>query len=252
MRPTRYARHFAHELNAYIKSASHDLFDYDAKCVYYANKNALPGDCRPNNNDIFPFATLPVNLSKYRLDAHEHTTQTVRKHNPTPWLVNDDVEEEDDEVVETDHTGQFIVPLSNNVIRRNSDSEYSSFCEELTLSPKPPPECIVISSSSVEEGEVYNAPRRKTERKKHKHKSKSSRHRSHSSTRRTRHSSRSKKKSKRNSDEFESGNGLATTSRDSRSSSRKKKSRRKRSKSKQSKQKRSSSVSSAKCTDKSN
>ena len=182
LRPIRYAKHFVHELNAFSLSACHDLIEYDSKCVYYSDLNATKFPNKINNNKIFPFSSLPVNISKYRLlkspSYHVITEQSLprppRPANPFPRLTPDPSTSEPVVVDVNEARGSH----------SHSDSEFSSYCEELTPSPKPTPECIDLASSSSCSSLSSSSSRsrsRSRSRRKKKHKS-----RTHSSSSRAR------------------------------------------------------------------
>ena len=123
------AKHFRHELSSFAISASHDLIDYDAKCVYYPNLESVNN---VNNEDKMkiPFNNLPVNLSKYRLICKEIVeVEEVR-------LV--------EEVIEST-TPSSVVLIDN----QSSDTENSSYCEEIEPTPVKTPPLIYLSSSST-------------------------------------------------------------------------------------------------------
>lgn len=201
LRPIRYAKHFVHELNAFSLSACHDLIEYDSKCVYYSDLNATKFPNKINNNKIFPFSSLPVNISKYRLlkspSYHVITEQSLprppRPATPLPRLTPDP------------STSEPVVVDINEArgSHSQSDSEFSSYCEELTPSPKPTPECIDLASSSSCSSLSSNSSRsRSRSRRKKKHKSRTHSSRARASQSRSRSGSKSpsrkhKKKTKK-------------------------------------------------------
>ena len=162
IKPIRYARHFIHELVAFAKSTSNDLIDYDAKCVYYSNWQAIPlATSRKNEADLIPLRSLPVILDKYRLHSRSlsDVIEIADSAVPTTSRMANRSVTDNDELVDTE---------SNS-----SDSEHSSFCEELEVPAKPDPILIVLSSSENED-ECYSVRSTSTRRSENRASSKSS------------------------------------------------------------------------------
>ena len=163
IRPTRVARHFTHELHSYARSICHDLSDYDACVVYYTKTDFLSLEENELLNKPQPICALPVNLNKYRL--------TERKNNygllaPMPssrpnFSFFQNMAFAASMNMRLDHSP--VRPRSMVVNLRVltpprveddettlSDSDHSSFCEEVAPAPKKSPEYIVVSSSPSE------------------------------------------------------------------------------------------------------
>lgn len=169
LRPLKYGKHFQHELNAFAKSTITDLIDYDSKCVYYNDLEQMPktNESLAENPKIIPFNCLPVNLSKYRLLHRENTI---------------------DSYYEDFEASQTVAPSTSyqSDSRENfSDSEYSSYCEEVSPPRKNTPPLLVISSDSDNEASTQiespqTSSKRKSEgsdKERKRHKSKKHKHR---------------------------------------------------------------------------
>ena len=135
IKPSKYARHFRHELSAFTRSTCHDLIEYDAKCVYYTNLTQMPIELKLMNQEtenIIPFNAIPVSLIKYKLILDQNSHETDKIH----------------QIIRYENIDQF---LNNNVHRNDSnfdesesDSDQSSFCEIITPPRKPSPIEITI------------------------------------------------------------------------------------------------------------
>jgi hypothetical protein len=152
IKPSKYAKHFRHELNAFARSICHDLIEYDAKCVYYSSLDKMPIELQLMNNqteNIIPFKSIPVSLARYKLILDKNSHETDKIH----------------QIIRYETINQF---LNNNFINNNnnndnlnfeqdyndsdsSDSDQSSFCEILTPPPKTPPIEITLEDGTDDE-----------------------------------------------------------------------------------------------------
>lgn len=147
-------KHFAHELSVYCGSTSNSLVDYDAKCVYYSNQTAANKEF--NKMIKLPYAPLPVNLNKYRLNSKPivstaSTSNQAQDNESELILINDDFDAA---------TPDYQQIIDDSQDSDDSDSSTgSSYCEFIEVSPKRSPEYIVLQSSSSD-----SSPPRRTRR----------------------------------------------------------------------------------------
>ena len=166
IRPTRVARHFIHELHAYARSTCHDLHDYDASVVYYSKADFLSLEENvAESTKPQPICALPVNLNKYRLTERKNsyappaapTRPTFNFFQNMPFAAS--VNMRVDPGPATQRRRSLVVNLRvltpppqapDDAETTLSDSDHSSFCEEVAPSPKKSPEYIVVSGSEDE------------------------------------------------------------------------------------------------------
>ena len=183
IKPIRIARHFQLELLAFARSTSPDLIDYDAKCVYYSELESMPtsNQSLESNSSIIPFQILAVNLNKYRLlkreelvifansniattsalssyynmfDASLTVTRSNSPYNQTSRSSNlsrSSIPIETIQIVDTEPVQSNITP------EQRSDSEFSSYCEEVEPPPKPIPVLIELIESDTSDNDARQA-----------------------------------------------------------------------------------------------
>lgn len=147
IRPIHVAKHFQHELLSFAQSIYEDLIAYDARCVYYKDKDSVLSYKESNNQILGVMNRLPINLEKYRLlKAPVIVMPTVSQRVEEYFEAFDASIQNSGQENATQIQGE---PSREQRVRTNS--EYSSYCEEIEPPPKPEPVLIVLSAESDEE-----------------------------------------------------------------------------------------------------
>jgi hypothetical protein len=151
IRPLKYARHFQHELVSYALSTSHSLADYDAKCVYYKDPEAIPktNEKLSSNPNIIPFQSLPICLTKYKIQSGCESDFFGYLNDYEAFSI-----EQQQQHQQPGTSGLSFATVdrqqrpSRSQTNSSSTDDDSSYCEEVTPPRKETPPYILVTSSS--------------------------------------------------------------------------------------------------------